>query len=208
MARYTGPSCKLCRREGNKLFLKGLRCNTDKCAIEKRNYAPGAHGKRPYKMTEYAVQLREKQKVRRIYNILEKQFRLYFQMAERQKGMTGENLLCLLERRLDNTIFRLGFAVSRREARQMVRHGYFIVNGHSVNIPSYLVTEGDVLSIKEKGNRQERIKETLEITKDRELSTWLKLNKSKLEGGVTRLPLRADIGFPIQEQAIVELYSK
>lgn len=208
MARYTGPSCRLCRREGSELFLKGERCYTDKCAIKRRSYPPGQHGQGRIKVSDYGVQLREKQKVRRIYGILENQFRGYFQSADRMKGVTGENLLFLLERRLDNVAYRLGFATSRTEARQLVRHGHFTLNGRKVNIPSIQVKAGDVLQLREKSRKIASITESLEGVVRRGIPQWLELEKDACKGVVKALPVREDITMPIQEQLIVELYSK
>jgi small subunit ribosomal protein S4 len=208
MAKYTGPSCKLCRREGEKLFLKGVRCTTDRCPFSRRSYSPGEHGERRKKLSDYGLQLREKQKVKRIYAILEKQFRIYFKRAERSKGITGEVLLQLLERRLDNVIFRLRFAATRKEARQLVSHGYVHVNGRKVNIPSYLVKAEDIIQIKCPQSKQERFKLTKELVKDRSLPSWLETDYDNLKATIIRLPQREDIQLPIQEQLIVELYSK
>lgn len=208
MARYTGPSCRLCRRENVELFLKGERCYTDKCAIKRRNYAPGQHGQGRTKTSDYGVQLREKQKVRRIYGILEKQFRCYFESAERMKGVTGENLLFLLERRLDNLVYRLGFASSRIEARQLVRHGHFLLNGKKVNIPSIQVKAADVIQLREKSSKILAINESLDAVVRRGIPQWLELDKNAQKGVVKTLPVREDISMPIQEQLIVELYSK
>ena len=208
MARYTGPSCRLCRREGTELFLKGERCYTDKCAIKRRSYPPGQHGQGRIKVSDYGVQLREKQKVRRIYGILENQFRGYFEMADRMKGVTGENLLFILERRLDNVAYRLGFATSRDEARQLVRHGHFTLNGRKVNIPSIQVKAGDVLQLREKSRKIAAISESLEGVVRRGIPQWLELEKDAFKGTVKLLPVREDITMPIQEQLIVELYSK
>ncbi len=208
MARYTGPSCRLCRREGSELFLKGERCYTDKCAIKRRSYPPGQHGQGRIKVSDYGVQLREKQKVRRIYGILENQFRGYFEMADRQKGVTGENLLFILERRLDNVAYRLGFATSRDEARQLVRHGHFTLNGRKVNIPSIQVKTGDVLQLREKSRKVAAISESLEAVVRRGIPQWLELDKDAFKGTVKLMPVREDITMPIQEQLIVELYSK
>lgn len=209
MARYRGSSCKLCRREGAKLFLKGTRC-VGKCPFDKRSYSPGQHGQRQrrQKLSDYGVQLREKQKVKRIYGILERQFRLYFERASRSKGVTGEVLLQLLERRLDNVIFRLRFGTSRQEARQVVRHGFVKVNGKKVNIPSYCVSTGDVIEMKAKDKMVKKIKEGIELVKDRSVPKWLKADDENLKGEVVTLPVRDDVGFPIREQFIVELYSK
>ncbi|ABQ25297.1 30S ribosomal protein S4 [Geotalea uraniireducens] len=208
MARYTGPSCRLCRRENTELFLKGERCYTDKCAIKRRNYPPGQHGQGRTKTSDYGVQLREKQKVRRIYGILENQFRGYFERADRLKGVTGENLLFLLERRLDNIAYRLGFASSRIEARQLVRHGHFTLNGRKVTIPSIQVKAGDVLELREKSRKVACINESLEAVVRRGIPQWLELDKGAYKGAVKTLPAREDITMPIQEQLIVELYSK
>ncbi|MBE3585297.1 MULTISPECIES: 30S ribosomal protein S4 [Desulfofundulus] len=208
MARYTGPQCRLCRREGIKLYLKGDRCYTSKCAIERRPYAPGAHGQARRKISEYGMQLREKQKARRIYGVLETQFRNYFERAERQPGITGENLLRLLERRLDNVVYRLGLATSRMEARQLVRHGHFTVNGRRVNIPSYLVRVGDVIAVREKSKESPRIKELMERAADRTPPPWLEYDENQVQGRVVALPTRDQIDTPVQEHLIVELYSK
>ncbi len=208
MARYTGPKCRLCRREAMKLYLKGDRCYSDKCAIERRNYPPGQHGQGRVKFSEYGQQLREKQKVKRIYGVLERQFRRYFETAERMKGITGENLLVLLERRLDNVVFRLGFANSRAEARQLVLHRHFTVNGRTVNIPSYLVKPGDVIELKEKSRKMGRILDSLEAVARRGVPQWLELEKEQFRGTVKALPVRSDLTMPIQEQLVVELYSR
>jgi len=209
MARYTGPVCRLCRREGMKLFLKGDRCYTGKCAIDRRQYAPGQHGQnRGKKPTEYGIQLREKQKARRFYGVMEGQFRRYFEEANRQKGMTGENLLRLLERRLDNVVYRLGFASSRPEARQLVRHGHFTVNGKRVDIPSYLVRVGETIAVKEDSKNSPRIKEILQSLGTKTVPGWLSLDANAAAGTVTALPSREDIQLPIQEHLIVEKYSR
>ena len=209
MARYNDSVCRLCRREGMKLFLKGERCYTDKCAFERRGYPPGQHGQRRIKFSDYGMQLREKQKVRRIYGVSERQFRNYFAKADRQKGITGTNLLILLERRLDNTIYRFGFATSRQEARQLVGGGHFVVNGRTVNIPSYLVKPNDVIEVKEKSKGMHRIKEAVEGMARRGTPQWLDLEKDTLRGMVKGWPDRAALTTPpIQEQLIVELYSK
>ena len=209
MARYTGPVCKLCRREGEKLFLKGNRCVTVKCSFEKKSYAPGQHGvSQRAKISEYGIQLREKQKVRKIYGILEKQFRNYFRNAERLKGVTGENLLKLLESRLDNTIFRLGFAQSRNQARQLILHRHFLVNGKLVDIPSYLLKPGDVISVKEKSRRLIVVHESMKRVRDEDMYPWLTLDKAKMEGSFKDTPNRSDIPVQVQENLIVELYSK
>ena len=208
MARYTGPVCRLCRREGTKLYLKGDRCYTAKCAIDRRGYAPGQHGQGRKKQSEYGLQLREKQKVRRIYGILETQFRNYFEKAEHQKGITGENLLRLLERRLDNVAYRLGFGGSRVEARQLVRHGHFIVNGKKVNIPSFLTKVGDVVEVAEKSRDNSRIKELAEQAARKTPPAWLEVNADQFSGKVVAIPSREDIDVPVVEHLIVELYSR
>ena len=208
MARYTGPSCRLCRRENMELYLKGERCFTDKCAIKRRNYAPGQHGQARVKVSPYGIQLREKQKVRRIYGILEKQFRGYFEKADTMKGVTGENLLFLLEKRLDNIVFRLGFATSRTQARMIVRQGHVTVNGQRVDIPSFQVKIGDVVSLHEKSRAINSIVESLEAVVRRGIPQWLELDKDGFCGKIKTLITRDDITTPIQEQLIVELYSK
>jgi len=208
LARYLGPSCRLCRREGIQLYLKGDRCYTDKCAIERRHYPPGQHGQRRGKLSDYGLQLREKQKVKRMYGVLEKQFRGYFEKAERQKGVTGTNLLVLLERRLDNVVYRLGFANSRAQARLMVRHGLVMVNGGKVSLPSFLVKKGDVIQVAEKRRNLPIIRDALEAVARRGLPAWVDLAKEEAMGRVVMLPTREDITMPIQEHLIVELYSK
>ena len=208
MARYTGAVCRQCRREGLKLFLKGERCYTDKCAIERRNYPPGQHGLSRTKLTNYGIQLREKQKAKRIYGVLESQFRRYFHMAERERGGTGENLLKLLERRLDNVIYRLGFGASRDQARQLVRHGHVKVNDKKVNIPSYQVEEGDVVSLGSRAAKNAQVTASVEAVKGRGVPKWLELDAAGMKGRVISMPARDDVNFPIQEQLIVELYSK
>jgi len=208
MARYTDAVCRLCRREGDKLFLKGTKCSTQKCPISKRAYAPGQHGANKPKLSNYGLQLREKQKVKRMYGVLEKQFRRYFSIAAKSKGVTGKILLQLLERRLDNVIFRLGLAASRAQGRQIVRHNFIFVNSKRVNIPSYLIEKEDTIEVKGKDKALNRIKENLESTKDRPFPSWLELNKTDLKGKILRLPEKDDIQQPIQEQLIVELYSK
>ena len=208
MARYTGPVCRLCRREGQKLFLKGERCYTDKCAIARRGYAPGQHGQNRKKLSEYGIQLREKQKTKRYYGVLESQFASYFDMANKKKGITGENLLQILESRLDNVIYRLGFSTSRAEARQLVRHGHFTVNGKKVNIPSCLVKEGDVIALREKSRNLDKIKDILEATDGKIIPKWLDMNRDTLEARVVKLADREDIDLPIEEHLIVELYSR
>ena len=208
MARYTKSACRLCRRENLKLFLKGERCYTEKCAIDRRNYAPGQHGQSRKKFSDYGAQLREKQKVKRLYGLLESQFRNAFKEADRQKGITGEVLLFLLERRLDNAVYRLGFANSRDEARQLVRHNHFSVNQSKVNIPSYLVKPGDLIEVREKSKKVVRIQEALEGVARRGIPQWLELDKDQMRGSVKSMPTREEITIPIQEKLIVELYSK
>lgn len=208
MARYIGPSCRLCRREGIKLYLKGDRCYTERCAIDRRGYAPGQHGQARRKLSEYGIQLREKQKAKRIYGVLERQFKRYFEIAERKKGVTGENLLRILESRLDNVVYRMGFASSRTEARQLIRHGHFTVNGKKVDIPSYLVRIGEVIAVKEDSRKLSRIKELAETAAQRNVPQWLEVNAEAMEGRVVGLPAREDIDVPIEEHLIVELYSK
>ena len=208
MARYTGPSCKLCRREGTKLFLKGDRCTSGKCALDKRSTAPGQHGAARKKVEEYGRQLREKQKTRRYYGVLEKQFIRYYEMAELKEGMTGENLLIILERRLDNVVYRMGMAKSRKEARQLVLHGHFTLNGKKANIPSMLVKAGDVISVKEASRESVKIKELVEALEGQIKPKWLEVDSANLTAKVVNLPAREDIDFPFEEQLIVELYSK
>ena len=209
MARYSEAACRLCRRENLKLFLKGDRCYTDKCAFERRSYAPGQHGqRRGRKISDYGIQLREKQKVRRIYGVLEKQFRRYYARADRQKGITGTNLLILLERRLDNIVYRMGFASSRNQARQVVRHNHFTVNGRKVNIPSYQVKIGDVIEVREKSRKSPFILEAMETVVRREMPSWLEVDGSNFRGIVKEFPNREELTMPINEQLIVELYSK
>ena len=209
MARYAGPVCRLCRREGMKLFLKGERCYGEKCAIDRRNVPPGQHGKgRRQRLQGYGLQLREKQKVRRMYGVLERQFRRYFEKADRQKGVTGETLLQLLESRLDNIVYRLGFAVSRPQARQLVRHGHFAVNGRSTNIPSYSVAAGDVVAVRPSSAENPAIAYAMEEVKGRGIPEWLELDAEKLSGSLTAPPTREQLNLPVQEQLIVELYSK
>ncbi len=209
MARYIGPVCRLCRREAMKLFLKGERCYTEKCAIEKRNFPPGQHGKtRKAKLLGYGVQLREKQKVKRIYGVLEDQFRRYFEAAERQRGITGEVLLQLLERRLDNVVYRLGLATSRPQARELVRHGHFAVNDKKVNIPSFQVRAGDLVSVRQGSQKNVTIQHAMEEVKGRGIPEWLQLQAEQFAGRVVSLPTREQINLPVQEQLIVELYSK
>ena len=208
MARYIGPVCRLCRREGTKLFLKGDRCFTEKCAIDRRPYPPGQHGQRRTKFTEYGIRLREKQKVSRIYGVLERQFRRYFKEADRIKGVTGENLLSLLERRLDSTCFRLGFASTRAESRHLVRHKHVAVNGRTVNIPSYRVRPGDKIEIRETSRKMTRISSALDQAERRGIPTWLELSRENFLGTIKSLPHREEITLPIQEQLIVEFYSR
>ena len=209
MARYTGSSCRLCRRENLKLFLKGDRCYSDKCAFERRPYAPGQHGqRRSGKVSDYQLQLREKQKVKRIYGVLEKQFRKYYYNAERQKGITGTNLLLFLECRLDNIVYRMGFASSRNQARQLVRQNHFTVNGKKVNIPSFQVSLGDYVEVKEKSRNIKVILDSLETVVRRGVPAWIDLDKDKYRGTLTAIPNREDLTMPMQEQLIVELYSK
>ncbi|HEX9190777.1 MAG TPA: 30S ribosomal protein S4 [Candidatus Deferrimicrobiaceae bacterium] len=208
MARYREAVCRLCRREGVELYLKGDRCFTDKCAIKRRGYPPGQHGQRRPKHSDYGVQLREKQKAKRIYGILEKQFRTYFEKADRMKGKTGDNLLILLERRLDSVVYKLGFTQTRRESRQVVRHGHFLVNGRKVNIPSFLVKAGDVVELREKSRKIPSVNEALDAVVRKGIPAWLELDRGNFRGAVKAIPGRADIQEPIQEQLIVELYSK
>ncbi len=210
MARYVDGNCRLCRRERQKLFLKGMKCYTDKCPLERRNYAPGQHGlRRRAKVSEYGVQLREKQKVKRIYGVFEQQFRRYFEMATHQKGRTGENLLKLLERRLDNVLYRLGFAPSRKSARQLVLHRHFLVNGRMVDVGSYLLKAGDIIKVAERSNQVDTIHSSLKRMKDGMLPSYLQLDKAQLTGTFLQVPDRAEIPLPdVNEQLIVELYSK
>lgn len=208
MARLTEAACRICRRENLKLYLKGDRCYSDKCAFERRSYPPGTHGQGRAKFSSYGQQLREKQKVKRMYGLMEKQFRNFFEKAERQRGITGTNLLVLLERRLDNMVYRLGFANSRSEARHLVRYSHFTVNGQKVNIPSYLVKAGDVIELKEKSRKISKIGESLESVARRGVPSWLELEKEGYRGRVLALPSREDLTMPIKEQLIVELYSK
>jgi len=209
LARYRDAVCRLCRREGTKLFLKGQRCLTDKCAIEKRNFQPGQHGKaRRPKLVGYGLQLREKQKVRRLYGILENQFRDYFEKAAASKGITGENLLLMLERRLDNTVYRLGLATSRAEARQLVRHGHILVGGRRVNIPSFQVVAGSEIAVAQGSRSMGTIQRALDLAGSRGIPPWLQFDRESMTGRVVAPPKREDVNFPIQEQMIVELYSK
>ena len=208
MARYNGSVCRLCRREGTKLFLKGDRCYTDKCSVEKRAYPPGQHGQGRTRFSDFGVQLREKQKVKRMYGMLEKQFRLTFARASSMRGRAGENLLVLLERRLDNVVFRLGFATSRAEARQLVRHGHFKVNGRKAQTPSMLLKPGETIELRAKSREVVRIAGALETLEGRSLPQWLELDKEEFTGTIKQLPQREDITVPIEEQLIVELYSR
>jgi small subunit ribosomal protein S4 len=208
MARYIDSVCKLCRREGEKLFLKGQRCLTDKCSFERRDYAPGEHGLMRKKPSEYGIRLREKQKLKRIYGLLERQFRNYFFKAEREKGITGENLLKLLESRLDNVVYRLGFAPSIKSARQLVRHRHFEVNGHIVDVPSYIIKKGDIIQVREKSRKLDAIHSSLKKVKEGTVLSWLNLDKANLKGVFLDYPNRTDIPVNINEQLIVELYSK
>ncbi len=208
MARYTGPACKLCRREGTKLFLKGDRCLSGKCAFDRRPAAPGQHGAATKKLKEYGTQLREKQKTKRYYGVMEKQFRSYFDAAEKQSGITGANLLVLLERRLDNVVYRMGFANSRREARQLVLHGHIRLNGKKVTIPSLIVKVGDTLTVREASKSSAKIKELTEGLEGKIVPKWLEVNKEAASAKVVALPVREDIDFPFEENLIVELYSK
>ena len=209
MARYIGSSCRLCRRENQKLFLKGDRCYGDKCAFERRPFAPGQHGqRRAGKVSDYSAQLREKQKVKRIYGVLEKQFRGYYTRADRQKGITGTNLLILLESRLDNVVYRMGFAASRNQARQLVKHSHFLVNSRKVNIPSYIVKPGDIVEVKEKSQKVPQILEAMETVVRRGIPNWMEVDKEHFRGTLQALPNREDLTMPVQEQLIVELYSK
>ena len=209
MANYTGSDCRICRRENVKLFLKGDRCYSDKCAFDRRSYPPGQHGeRRGRKTSDYGIQLREKQKIKRIYGLSEKQFHLFFERAERQKGITGTNLLVSLERRLDNVVYRLGFASSRAQARQLVQHSHFLVNGKKVNIPSYQVKVGDSVEIRERSRQMQLIQDSMDAVVRRGVPQWLDLEKENLKGMVKSLPVREDLTMPMQEQLVVELYSK
>jgi small subunit ribosomal protein S4 len=209
LARYIGSVCRHCRRENLKLFLKGDRCFSDKCAFDRRSYAPGQHGQRRRgKLSGYGIQLREKQKVKRMYGVSEKQFRLFFKNADRQKGITGTNLLVLLERRLDNIVYRLGFVNSRNHGRQFVKHNHILINGKKVNIPSYQVKVGDVVEVKEKSRSIQFVKDALDAVVRRGVPSWLEIDKDSFKGTIKALPVREDITMPIQEQLIVELYSK
>jgi small subunit ribosomal protein S4 len=208
MARYIGPVCRFCRREGLKLFLKAERCYTDKCAFERTSYPPGQHGTRRSKFSEYGQQLREKQKVRRIYGLQERQFRLTFSRAERMKGVTGENLLSLLERRLDNVVYRMGFSSTRREARQMVDHRHFTVDGRPVNIPSFQVKPGQVVALRERSRKVAKFQENLERSQARTILSWFEIDRDAFAGTMTGLPVREELTTPIEEQLIVEYYSR
>lgn len=208
MARYTGPACKLCRREGTKLFLKGDRCLSDKCALSRRNTAPGQHGAQNRKMKEYGMQLREKQKAKRIYGVPEKQFRTYFEKAERIEGQTGENLLTLLECRLDNAVYKMGMAENRHDARQLVLHGHFTLNGKKVTIPSIIVKPGDVIAVKESSRSSAKIKGLIEALESKTAPKWLELDKTNVTAKIVAKPARDDVEFPFEEHLIVELYSK
>ena len=208
MARYNGSVCRLCRRESTKLFLKGDRCYTEKCAIEKRAYPPGMHGQGRTRFSDYGVQLREKQKVKRMYGLLEHQFRSTFDSAARMKGRAGENLLILLERRLDNVVFRLGFATSRNEARQLIKHGHFRLNGKKAATPSIRVRPGQIVTLRERSQKVERVTAALDALEGRSLPQWLEIDKDNFSGTVKQLPVREDITLPIDEQLIVELYSR
>ncbi len=208
MARYTDALCRVCRREGDKLFLKGDRCYTDKCGIERKRYAPGQHGQRRRKLSDYGLQLREKQKVKQTYGILERQFKKYFYMAQKIKGVTGSILLQLLERRLDNVTYRLGFASNRRQARQLVLHGHFTVNGRRVTIPSYIVRQGDSISPRESSSKLLVVQESLTKAEHRGFPSWVEMDINNLKGRILHLPAREEIALPVQEQLIIELYSK
>lgn len=209
MARYTGPVCRLCRREGTKLFLKGERCLTDKCPVTRRGTVPGQHGAAQVKKgREYYMQLREKQKAKRYYGVLEKQFKSYYVMATKKEGQTGENLLCLLERRFDNVVYRMGLAESRKEARQLVLHSHFTINGKKADIPSIIIKKGDVIALKDSSRDSEKIKSLLELMDNKVFPNWLEVDKTNAKATVTALPSREDVDFPFQEHLIVELYSK
>ena len=209
MARYTGSVCRICRRENLKLFLKGDRCFSDKCAYDRRSYPPGDHGqRRGRKVSDYGIQLREKQKVKRMYGLSEKQFRLFFKRADKQKGITGTNLLVMLERRLDSTVYRMGFVNSRTQGRHFVKHNHFLVNGKKVNIPSYITKMGDIIEVREKSRKVKSIEDAMDAVVRRGLPQWLELDKDKFKASIKALPVREDITMPIEEQLIVELYSK
>ena len=208
MANYTGPVCRICRREGVKLFLKGTRCMTDKCAIERRSYPPGQHGQGRSRVTDYSAQLREKQKLRRMYGVLERQFRVTFKRAERQNGVTGENLLRLLEQRLDNVVYRIGFALSRKQARQLVNHGHILLNGKKADIPSITASVGDVITVKPKSHELLAITSALEVADGRSAPNWIDIDRDAFRGTINALPAKDEIGAPVNEQVIVELYSR
>ena len=208
MANYNGPVCRNCRREGVKLFLKGTRCMTEKCAIERRSYPPGQHGQGRHRVTDYSAQLREKQKLRRIYGLQEKQFRGIFKKADRLEGVTGDNLVSLLERRLDNVVYRLGFAYSRKQARQMVTHGHIIVNGRKTNIPSFVSSMGDVIELRMKSRESLTIQSALDSAEGRGMVSWLEFDRNAFKGSVRALPTKDEIGIPVNEQVVVELYSR
>lgn len=208
MANYTGPVCRNCRREGVKLFLKGTRCMTEKCAIERRSYPPGQHGQARSRVTDYSTQLREKQKLRRIYGIQERQFRGIFKRADRQAGVTGDNLIGLLERRLDNVVYRLGFGLSRKQARQVVTHGHILVNGRKTNIPSFVTSVGDVIELQPKSRELLAIQSALDTAEGRGMVSWLEFDRSAFKGSVRALPTKEEIGVPVNEQIVVELYSR
>lgn len=208
MARYRGSACRLCRSEGIKLFLKGDRCYSDKCAFERRGYAPGEHGQMRRKKSDYGIQLREKQKLKRMFGLLEKQFKGYFEKGDRQKGVSGTNLLLLLEKRLDNMIYRIGFANSRNEARQLVRHSHFLVNGNKVNIPSYQVKVGDEIQVREKSRKIGSILEAMDTVARRGIPQWIEFDKDGFKGTLKALPSREELAMPVQEQLVVEFYSK
>lgn len=208
MARYTGPVCRLCRREGTKLFLKGTRCFSEKCAIDRRSYPPGQHGQARPRISEYSAQLREKQKLKRIYGLLERQFRQYFFKAERKKGVTGENLLMLLESRLDNVVYRLGLVSSRKQGRVLIRQNHFSVNGKTVNIPSYLVSVNDAIEVREGSRTLVAVQHALEATGSRGTPAWLELDKANFKGLVKARPSKEEIALPVNEQLVVELYSR
>ena len=208
MANYNGPVCRNCRREGVKLFLKGTRCMTEKCAIERRSYPPGQHGQGRHRVTDYSAQLREKQKLRRIYGLQERQFRGIFKKADRLEGVTGDNLVSLLERRLDNVVYRLGFAYSRKQARQMVTHGHMIVNGRKTNIPSFVTSMGDVIELRMKSRESLTIQAALDSAEGRGMVSWLEFDRNAFKGNVRALPTKDEIGIPVNEQVVVELYSR
>lgn len=208
MARYREALCRLCRREGMKLFLKGTRCYTEKCAFERRKYPPGQHGHNKGKLSDYGLQLREKQKVKRMYGVMERQFKNYFEKATKMKGVTGENLLKLLERRIDNAVYRMGFALNRRQARQLVRHGFFMVNGIKVDIPSFLLRPGDVIELNQAGKESEIIKENLALNEQKGFPAWVEVNIEEMKAKFVRIPERDEMQLPVQEQLIVEFYSK